>query len=740
MIAGALILLFCSWIYIQIRELPENEFATVDERQIIVEGTLVLKEYKNEQWVLYLKNCHLQNHIDTDRQDESITQKKISTGLLCYILQPESQKAPAIGSQLIVTGKLTLYQNSGNPGEFNPKLYYESLGYEGQIYQGEIITSTPALLPFGEILYQIKQYLLQQFPKVMSLQHAGFLNAMVLGEKTELSMEQKEMFQRNGISHILSISGLHISLLSWIFTTLLGSFPFSKGKITVLASVILLFYGCLTGLSVSTVRALLMFLIQTIGILIKRSYDQKTALSFTSMIILLRNPLMITNIGFQLSFLAMAGISFTPSFKKGKKKICHHLLQSFSQSFMIMIFSIPVLAAWFYEITTYSIFLNLLIIPLTTLVLYLALPCLLLTCIHPILGQIPGWILEGILSFQDYLCSLFDRLPFRSFICGNIPEWKIVLYYLLLLLFVTIPWNRLQWKNTLRVSYFIINMLFLLIPWQKKLPFYQPPAITMLDVGQGESLLFQSFAGNAFLVDGGSLSEAEVGKRILIPACKYYGINQLKVIFITHVDMDHISGICEMIELQTESGIKIENIALPYLEEPDEQYQILIEKIEEAGIGIVYLRKGDRIGDGEILFEVLYPKGVEVLQNRNDLSLVMEVQIGFFRGLLTGDISTLVEPEITKEITEKNLNFHFMKAAHHGSDYSNSDYFIEQVKPELVLISADRINQYGHPGKRFLNTLRQEKITYGFTGNSGAISITIWEKMKEFSVETYTKD
>ena len=736
LLLAAFILLSCIWFYTTLRVKSPPSWQQLEGSKIQVLGRLSHKEYKSDQWILYLKDCRVLNTIDTGGQNQFI---QTELGLLCSFKEDEEYSIPNIGSIIQINGTLSIFQNPGNPGEFNSKKYYESIGYQGRLYHASIEEVQENRLAFTEGFYRARLFLSKKLPMVMSEKNAAFLNAMILGSKTELDQEQKELFVRNGISHVLSISGFHISLVAAVLSFFLEKFPISKKKQAILSSCILLSYGFLTGMGVSTLRALMMSFTRQSAILLKRSYDQKTALALSSILILMVQPQYLYHTGFQLSFLAMAGISYSNSQKKSVETFFKKLMQSLKQGCMISIFSIPILASTFYEITFTSLILNLIILPLTTVILYIGFITLVLTCLHPLLGQIPGFILDHILWGQEFICKIFDGLWLRSYICGVIPSWKIVIYFLFLALFFLSP-KKLRLKQSWKgIVFLFLNILVLLMPWHRVWKVYQPPEITMLDVGQGEAVLLQSPSGHSYLIDGGSLSKQDIGKYTLVPALKYYGIRSLDMIFITHVDKDHISGILWLLEMQKTSQISIKALSLPRIKNPDETYEEIIRLCRESGVVIYFLEEGDNIEDDCFQLQVLHPEFKEEVLDRNDNSLVLHFQYGYFKGLFTGDISEKVEKKLQKKVGDKIQNLQLLKAAHHGSDYSNSPEFLHHINPSYVIISAGKYNSYGHPGKRFLADLEQEEIKYHVTAYHGAIFIKIHQEKKEFSVETYTK-
>ena len=350
-----------------------------------------------------------------------------------------------LGSTVVVRGTFTFFSSAENPGEFDSAVYYRSLGVGGKLRKAEILAKNGKRWYVREAAYRLKQHLRTRLSHVLPPEYAGVMCALLLGDKSELDGELKSLYKRNGILHILSISSLHITIIGMGVYRLLRKFGIPIIPSAIGGSMILLFYGMMAGFSISACRAIGMYLLRMGAELLGRSYDMLTALGILAAVMVLKNPYYLQNAGFLLSYSSVLGIGAVypalagrekrfvgPRFYGEKwwrirlRKLGWSLRDSYLASFSITLATLPIQLWNYYEVPTYSVFLNLLILPMMKLLLGAG-----------FLSLIPGLGFAGIadsliLKIYGSLCALFDKFPFHTWNPGRPQVWQMVLYYSIL--------------------------------------------------------------------------------------------------------------------------------------------------------------------------------------------------------------------------------------------------------------------------------------------------------------------
>lgn len=329
-----------------------------------------------------------------------------------------------------------------------------------------------------------------------------------------------------------------------------------------------------------------------------------------------------------------------------------------------------------------------------------------------------------ILSLYEMLCNLFLKLPYSILTFGRPDKFSCILYYGGLLLFF-LCYSRYQKKWAV---FFCLTMIGV---------FYHPNpsclTVTMLDVGQGDGIFIENVTGQNFLIDGGSSSIKQLGKYCIVPCLKSKGISAIDYACITHMDEDHISGLTELLENCDKAGnIRINHLIMPDTSLRDEAYENMKQLAESKNVPVIYLKKGDKLKNGNLKFTCLHPYPEFVTDSRNNYSTVLWMQYGEMDMLFTGDVSD----EGEEAIIESQLpQCEFLKVAHHGSKYTNSENFLSQVLPKYAIISAGENNRYGHPHTETLERLEAIGTKTFCTINCGAIEILT--DGKEIKIKKY---
>jgi competence protein ComEC len=702
---------------------PPETISSSQEFAII--GQVYHYEVKSGKQMIYTKNNYI---LDNQPQDQKYPSENIKLERL--IIYPTTIQTIKIGNILSMRGRLNPIEEPTNPGQFHMRSYYQGKGISHMVFAKEIGYIDKQYSAYGEILRTLRE----SFGEVISLlmndeRRAGVLKAVLLGDKTDLQKDLKRLYEKNGISHILAISGLHISMIGLGLGKMLRKVQLSFKKASVLSVILMVSYGIMTGGGISTIRALCMFVLLLLGELAERTYDLLTALSIAAIVVLFYNPYSLYQVGFLLSFGAVLGIAILYPVLCDIWEVKHGIIKSMLMSVSIQLMTLPFVLYFFFEISIYGIFLNLVVIPLMTVVLISGLSAGMAGLCSVIIGRIFILPCKWILSAYEYLCMICIRLPFSQVVLGQPKVWQMCLYYFWMVVFL-LSWKLCKSKRVKRIKalccIFILMTGCLIYRGQGNLK------MVFLDVGQGDGIFIQTPSGHNILVDGGSTSIDKVGEYRIVPFLKSEGVTVLDYILITHEDADHINGVLELIEMAKGNkrdefgGFQIKSLVLADTLDKS-SYKKIEEKALKKKIPVIYMGRGDVIEDGKVRLDCIHPRKKWKGNAGNESSLVLLLSYGQIQVLLTGDVEGQGENELLQFIRESgdtNLKeIEVLKVSHHGSKNSTTAEFLEEVKPEISVISAGRDNRYGHPHKELLQRLETAGAEIYSTKLRGAVTI-----------------
>lgn len=639
----------------------------------------------------------------------------------------EKQQTVRLGMEAAVFGKLEEPSEARNPGEFDFREYYRALGIRLQMFGEDLEILDDDSWRYRDFLYRMKKAAVRVLEEICEPEDLGIFQAAILGDKTSLDDGVRRLYQRNGIAHLLAISGLHISLLGMFVYRMLRKAGLSYGVSGVIGTAVIVSYGILTGGSSSVIRAVMMILIFLLAGYLGRSYDMLSAAGLACILILLEYPGLVTQAGFQLSFGAVAAIGGLGPWMVEKLGVKHGFGKTVVLGAAVQLVTGPVIVYHFYQYPVYGIVLNLVVIPLMGYVVVSGILGILLGAVWPPAGIAAVGSGHYILEFYRWLCVVFEKLPGANLVIGRPGLWQIGAYgaaMALLLWFVCDRWAVRDAGRPSRLSPLSCRCVILmagtavcfLLMWQ--LP-VKGMEVTFLDVGQGDGICIRTREA-VILVDGGSTDEKELGKNTLEPYLKSLGISRVDYAVISHGDKDHISGIQYLLE---ENGdIRIRNLVLPWLGRKDSSYEPLVRLMEAHGGQVHWMQAGERIKAGGLSLTCLYHGSEARRQDRNEHSLVLELHYGQTGILLTGDMSENGEKDM---IAGNCLNhIQILKAAHHGSRYSSCEAFLRLISPEWTVISCGEGNSYGHPHKETLERLEDQGTEILVTEDAGAIVVS----------------
>lgn len=610
-----------------------------------------------------------------------------------------------------ITGQFNRFESARNEGNFDAHTYYQSQKIDFSIWceESQLIAES-SVLP-AHLLLNLKTRMEQVFTSCMDTKPAGFFTGMILGDKTNLDEGLKELFTLAGISHILAISGLHVSIIGRGFYQQLRKRGVGFGVAGIVSGVVLVAYCFMVGNGMSTIRAvgmmLLFFLAQYLG----KSYDMLNSLGAMVLLLLWENPFLIGYSGFWFSVMALVGVGYVG--KVLSEQIEKSTIgKSIWSCIGITLTTLPVVAVCYFEVPLYSSFVNFIVLPILTPIFVLAL-----------FGGIIGIWLPAIASFilvpcawvlglYEWICAFVEKLPFASIISGKPSVTVVVVYYLVLFGGV---WLLGQRKKSKMYPVLLSVICFTFIIYPKPKPF----EITFLDVGQGDGIYISAGDGTTYFIDGGSTSEDLVGEYRILPFLKSKGVARIDYWFISHADMDHISGIFDVLE----SGYEIGCLVISEHAPEDENLQELISRAKLYEVEFIRMDAGEKIVSPDMSITCLYPWDFSQ-RDKNDASLVLELEMkDGWKAFFAGDISSDIEQLLLERGGVDDVWLY--KATHHGSKYSNSSELLEELQPEVSVVSCSQKNFYGHPHEEAIQRIEAVGCEVFYTMENGQVSFLL---------------
>ena len=676
--------------------ISELESQVTEGEKITIQGSIYKKLRTEKGFDFYLKPENQKEFIYVSMSDRSISENMQT------------------GQAVRVSGEVAVFDESPNPGNFNQKFYYQkqNIYVKLQDVSVEILSRKMSGIAFlKEKMWNIQQHLTDTILSYAEEKYGGILCAMVLGENAFVDADVKEMLQKSGIGHLLAISGLHISFLGAGLYNIMRKMRIPIMISAVFSGVILTCYILMIGDRTSAIRAWIMFLMQMGANITGREYDGKTALAVAALVVLAREPVLLFDAGFLLSFGAVLGIYVVAPTWKVKVPLA------------IQCILFPVQLYYYYEICIYSLFWNFLAIPLSALALGSGIAGTLISQV----SFLPQLFVKGAFRIGAMVMWFYEKgsqfvleLPYSRCVIGQPSFVWIVIYYLILLICIFV--KKRKWPMIVAGVLLIVGT-----EWSSG-----NLEIAMLNVGQGDSFFIQGPEGGIYLIDGGSSSVSQVGKYRIEPYLKWQGIGTLDYVWVTHGDLDHMNGILELLE-RKKIGVKIKTLILPPKSCWNDNIFELIRAAQSVGTNIHIMAQGQRLEEGEMQIRCLWPQVKEEGLNENQASLVLSLSYGEFDMLFTGDLEKEAEEKVVEyiETGQKKLllpnKYEVLKVGHHGSKSGTGEDLLKVVQPDIALISAGENNRYGHPHAETLERLRNAGSEMITTIEHGQVTIEVME-------------
>lgn len=770
------VLIFCSIIAIcmliveknknilRIIKLVINKKVTILLLIFIIAGFIHIKflKYDYEKIYISLENVNIVGTIVSSKKEKQyINEYKIETEKINNIKLKKKfilltkNKEIEYGNKIKLEGTYIKPSKSRNYRGFDYSNYLKTENIYGTIEQNgkiELIKEKNINYLFIN-LYKVKNKIIKNINNKFPEETRGVFLGILLGDKNSIEEDVRQNFADSSLSHILAVSGTHISYVVICISVLFKKLKLNKNIRKVLISLVLFMYLYLVDFSASATRAVIMSNIVILQMLFYRKQDTITTIAFSSIIILINNPYAILNIGFLLSYGGTIGIisflnkifieskeDFFQRFKSYLKDIC---IVTISAQTIIM----PIIIYYFNTISFTFIISNIIASLIIGPIIMIGLVIIAISFF-----KIP--IISLIIRFYNILivilvktADIISKIPISKIYLKTPTTLEIIFYYSVVFLIALLIYikksNRKFIKKTIQIdiynlkNFFINNrnkvLIFISIVSLISITSIKIPKelkINFIDVGQGDSCLITTPQNKKVIVDSGGSESYDVGKNVLLPYLLDKRITKIDYIMISHFDTDHCKGFEYVLE-----NIKVKNVIISKQSETSENFKQIMKIIRKKRINLIIVQKGTKIKiDNFTTVDILSPQSENIADNMNDNSIVAKFEAYNFSILFTGDASEKIEKELIKE--KINLKSDILKVSHHGSKTGTSEEFLKSVKPKIALIGVGENNKFGHPTKDVIKRLTENKIKIYRTDTDGEIRIKI-KKSKNIKIKKY---
>jgi len=639
----------------------------------------------------YTKNIKCVSGIITNikkEEDKVILTIKAKENMLIYYYNKLNVN---LGDKIKATGKLVLLENNTNFNIFNYKKYMLSKN----TYYKMNAENIKIIVKNKNILYKIKNFLIN---KINKIKRNDYLKLFILGDNSYIDEEVKKSYSTNGISHLFSVSGMHITLLSSLILFILNKIKKTNINYIILILILLIFMF-LTNFTPSVIRAVLLFIFLYLNKIFNLNISTFKILIIIVISVLLINPYNIYNIGFLFSYIISIYLIL---FNKIINKTKNYFIKLFSTSLISFLVSIPILINNFFSINLITILNNIIFVPLVSIVIF---PLSLITLLIPQFD----FIYEIAIDFLEKL-SLFIINFKIEIILKHTNIFILILYFVLITITLIKILNN---KN-----YFIIFIIIVLFIHTNINNIIRKEYINFIDVGQGDCMFLHTKQNKNILIDTGGNIYLNLSNNI-INYLKSEGIKKLDYLIITHGDYDHMGEAINLInDFKVERVIfncgeynELENELIKVLDKKKIPYYSCVEELNIEDNKLYFLNNG-------------------TYDNENDNSSVIYTELNNYKFLFMGDAGVEVEEDLIEKYNLQEIDV--LKVGHHGSKTSSSEEFINDINPKYSVISVGKNNRYGHPNDNVLDNLEDSKIYR--TDQDGSIMFKI--KNNKLQVET----
>lgn len=654
--------------------------------------------------------------INTDVDYISDMKSSVSKSAKIKIYCNEAKDKFQPGDVIKANGKILPYSEPTNPYQMNYRVYMFSNGYVSSFwaYDTEKIGYTNGIIYTAEkTRYKINSF----FDETMPEREASVAKALVTGYKSDIPSETRDTYIRLGISHVLAVSGLHVSIAALVVIYFMTKVLKLNKRIAVIpASLVLIVYLFISGFSPSAIRAVIMSVTSYVGIFLYREREMINTSAFAAFIMLLINPLYLWNTSFQLSFTGVAAV-ITAARLTEKNKELNKVGKSILFSVIAWIITSPAVMYFFGGVSLISVISNILLVPIIsalTVVLMLA-GALSLLLRFP--AELLSIVARNVLTVYN---NLAEKLSGFDIVYLNTAKPSFLAVVVIYIFIFGVLLNQKHKKRQL--MFCIAGIICALVYVNTYIN--MPAESVFFDAGQGDASLINIPGRLVAVVDGGPSDGDEIVDYLEAKGEK------ADLVFVSHMDSDHLNGVLRLIETDMAECAVISDVS----HENKENYDKFIKAAFKHNVKIIKMSEGDSIKVGDnCVFNCLYPPE-NYDGEENEGSLVISFDYYGTKILFTGDIDSKAEKKIVED--GKNISCDIIKIPHHGSKYSSSEIFIEKTNAGYAVIEAEKNNQYGFPTQEVMDRLEENNIESYVTGLDGAVMVKM-DKDGNYKIKTY---
>lgn len=695
-----IVILICLIISIGYVSILENKYSKISDMPIKEMVTIISDIQEKE----YKKVC---------------TAKIVRNNKKILINIKMSQDIPSIkyGDSLYIEGEFKQPEEARNYKGYNYKQYLKTKKIIGtvELEKAKILKSSN-----GSFIHNIQKYIKDTINGTLTDEEGNLLLAILLGDKDKLSEDIQESFKTSNLSHMLAVSGAHVSYIILGLTYVLQNSIIGKKNEKIVCIIFLLFFMAITNFTPSVTRACIMAVLTLFSGIIYRKSDVYTNISVAALITLIFNPYNLLDLGFQLSYGGTIGIIIfikRIQEKKSNSKVINYIKQMALVSIYANIIIIPIMMYHFNTVSFTFIISNIMASPILGIIVITGFLFIIASITVKPLTRLIAIFIKPILSILIKISQICSKLPFSNILVVTPYMFNVISYYAIILYCIKSKKNnKCKIIICLLIVLILINFIIYIFP--------QKLRIFFIDVGQGDSTLIITPDKKTVLIDGGGSDSFDVGEKVLLPYLLDRRILKIDYVLISHFDTDHCGGILTIME-----KVKVKNIIISEQAEHSENYERFKKLMIHKRIRLIEVKKGDKIKIGRYSeFKILFPTSRLLSENPlNNNSIVAQFNYNNFKMLFTGDIEKLAEQQILKA-EKAEIRADILKVAHHGSKTSSIPEFIKAVKPKIALIGVGKNNTFGHPNQQTIKNLENIKCRIYRTDLQGEIIIKIDQK------------
>jgi len=641
------------------------------------------------------------------------------------------------GMGIRLYGKLESPLPNTNQGQFNYRAYLKTKDINWRVTATSLKQVKVTKGKWSEFSFNhLQRYLGGQIEQDFHEPYTGFMKGILLGDRNDLANVIKDDFASVGLSHLLAISGLHLSIFTMLLYGLFAKTRLTREITFIIVGVILLSYMLLTGASPSVVRATIMAILTLIGFSYKSPLHALQILGITFIGLTTYKPIWLYDIAFQLSFIVTFFLiwAYPLVYDRISDVIPKRIKVMLTVVIIAQLASFPITYYYFHQYSFISVFANLILVPFFSIVILpLGIINLFFGIFSNLLGRISAKIIMVLLNpFFELIHWLSNIELFRLY--GHFSLIALVVAYIILFWFLF----RKKVKNAFisfhlkkrinRIELIVIILLIIVI----SLAVFpnKEGKITFIDVGQGDSILIETPEQYHILIDsGGTVSwdkeewqqrkkTFNVGADVVLPFLHYQGINKIDLAIITHEDADHINGFSALIE-----GIKINRFLVNEQFPRTENGRELLMLLDQKGIPVTQIKQEKTVKTDQFTDFTFIPINIKGSEKENDHIIVTLLNMFDTKIIFTGDLEEVGEDKMLSNYNIEPVDI--LKIGHHGSTSSTSNELLDTIQPKDAVISVGRNNRYHHPSLKVVNRLEEKSINIWRTDKQGSIIIEV---------------